>query len=116
MDAKSNRGELMKEIPKAHQRSYAFETYYYELVTHPSPVHFHYHQFVKAMEAAGKPYFNIPAEWTVLGEPIAAVFILRDNQYLFDHFRTQTEVIRRYDPELEYGPDGQTKKAPYSNE
>lgn len=104
------------QIPKAHQRSYAFETYYYELVTHPSPVHFHFAQFVKAMESAGKPYFNIPAEWTKLGEPIAAVFILRDDQYLFDHFRSQTEVLRKYDPELEYSSDGQIKKAPYSQE
>ena len=78
--------------------------------------HFHFPQFVKAMESAGKPYFNIPAEWTTLGEPIAAVFILRDDQYLFDHFRSQTEALRKYDPELEYSPDGQIKKAPYSNE
>lgn len=101
---------MPKEIPMGHQRSYAFETYYYELVTHPSPVHFHRHQFVKAMEAVGKPYFNIPAEWTNLGEPIAAVFILRDDQYLFDHFRSQTEVLRKYDPELEYLPDGQINR------
>jgi len=98
------------EIPKAHQRSYAFETYYYELVTHPSPVHFHYHQFVKAMESAGKQYFTIPAEWTVLNEPIDAVFELKDGEYLFDHFRTQLQIVlREYDPELEYFPDGQIK-------
>lgn len=115
MDTKKG-DHMPKEIPMGHQRSYAFETYYYELVTHPSPVHFHYHQFIKAMEAAGKPYFNIPAEWTNIGEPIAAVFILRGDQYLFDHFRSQTEVLRKYDPELEYLPDGQIKKAPYSKE
>lgn len=96
----------MNEIPKAHQRSYAFEKYYYELVTHPSPVHFHYHQFVKAMESAGKPYFNVPAQWTNIGEPIAAVFKLKDGEYLFEHFRTQTEIIRKYDPEKEYTVDG----------
>lgn len=100
---------MPKEIPSAHQRTYALETYYYELVTHPSPVHFHFAQFVKAMESAGKPYFNIPAEWTTLAEPIAAVFIFCDNQYLFDHFRSQTDVLRKYDPELEYLPDGQIK-------
>lgn len=93
---------MPKEIPMGNQRTYAFETYYYELVTHPSPVHFHYQQFVKAMESAGKPYFNIPGEWTTLGEPIAAVFILRDGQYLFDHFRSQTKVLRKYDPEGKY--------------
>ncbi len=48
---------------------------------------------------------EIPAEWTNIGEPIAAVFILRDDQYLFDHFRSQTEVLRKYDPELEYSLD-----------
>lgn len=100
----------MNEIPKAHQRSYAFEKYYYELVTHPSPVHFHYHQFVMAMDSTCKTHFNIPAEWTTLGEPIDAVFELTDGEYLFDHFRTQSKkVLRKYDPELEYGPDGQTK-------
>lgn len=101
---------MPKEIPSAHQRTYAFETYYYELVTHPSPVHFHHHQFVKAMESTGKTYFNVPAEWTTLGEPIDAVFILKDGEYLFDHFRTQMKkVLRKYDPELEYSPDGQIK-------
>lgn len=103
---------MPKEIPMGNRRTYALEKYYYELVTHPSPVHFHYHQFVKAMESAGKSYFNIPAEWTTLGEPIAAVFTLRDDQYLFDHFRTEKEILKKYDPELEYLPDGQTKKPP----
>ncbi|WP_313264257.1 hypothetical protein [Enterococcus sp.] len=69
---------MPKEIPMGHQRSYALETYYYELVTYPGSAHFHFAQFVKAMESGGKPYFNIPAEWTNLDAPIAAVFILRD--------------------------------------
>lgn len=100
----------MNEIPKEHQRSYAFEKYYYELVTHRSPVHFHFAQFVRAMESAGKQYFTIPAEWTVLNEPIDAVFELKDGEYLFDHFRTQLKkVLRKYDPELVYMPDGQIK-------
>jgi len=100
---------MPKEIPMGNQRTYAFETYYYELSTYPRPAHFQFAQFVKAMEAADKPYFNIPAQWTKLNEPIAAVFIVRDDQYLFEHFRSQTEVLRKYDPELEYLPDGQIK-------
>lgn len=107
---------MQNEIPSAHQRTYAFEKYYYELSTYPRPAHFQFEQFVKSMDSTGKRYFSIPAQWTILNEPITAVFILRDDQYLFDHFRTQKEIIRKYDPELEYGSDGQTKKAPYSKE
>lgn len=42
-----------------------------------------------------------------VGRNLAAVFIVRDNQYLLDHSRTQTEVLRKYDPDWEYLPDGQ---------
>lgn len=61
------------------------------------------------MDSIGERYFSIPAHRKKLDHLIVAVSMLKDGEHLFDHFRSQTKVLRKYDPELEYSPDGQIK-------
>ena len=49
------------QIPLAHQRTYAFERYYYEFIERMGPAHLLYDQFAKTMDNFGKPYFTVPS-------------------------------------------------------
>lgn len=94
------------QIPLAHQRTYALERYYYEFIQRMGPAHLLYEQFVKTMENFGKPYFTVPSSYSGYPEEIAFVFKIEGENYIFDHVRTQDEILRKYDPSIKYKPGG----------
>ena len=94
------------QIPLAHQRTYAFERYYYEFVERMGPAQLLYDQFVRTMENFGKPYFTVPSSYSGYPKELAYVFIKDGDNYLFDHIRTQDEILRKYDPSIKYKPGG----------
>ena len=94
------------QIPLAHQRTYAFERYYYEFIERMGPAHLLYDQFVRTMENFGKPYFTVPISYSHYSEELAFVFKKDGDNYLFDHVRTQDKILRKYDPNTKYKPGG----------
>lgn len=94
------------QIPLAHQRTYAFERYYYEFIERMGPAHLLYDQFVRTMENFGKPYFTVPSSYSGYPKELAYVFKKDGDNYLFDHVRTQDEILRKYDPSIKYKPGG----------
>lgn len=59
------------QIPLAHQRTYAFERYYYEFIERMGPAHLLYDQFVRTMENFGKAYFTVPCSYSGYPEELA---------------------------------------------
>lgn len=94
------------QIPLAHQRTYAFERYYYEFIDRMGPAHLLYDQFVQTMESFGKPYFTVPSSYSGYPKEIAYVFKKNGEDYLFDHVRTQDKILRKYNPNEKYRPGG----------
>lgn len=94
------------QIPLAHQRTYAFERYYYEFIERMGPAHLLYDQFVRTMDNFGKPYFTVPSSYSGYSEELAFVFKKDGDNYLFDHVRTQEKILRKYDTDIKYKPGG----------
>ena len=94
------------QIPLAHQRTYAFERYYYEFIERMGPAHLLYEQFAMTMQNFGKPYFTVPVSYSGYSEELAFVFKINGEDYLFDHVRTQDKILRRYDSSIKYKPGG----------
>jgi len=90
------------QIPLSHQRTYAFERYYYEFIKRMGPAHLLYDQFSRTMENFGKPYFTVPSSYSGYPEELAFVFKIDSNDYLFDHVRTQDKILQKYDPSTKY--------------
>lgn len=97
------------QIAYATQETYALEKHYYELVTLPTPVHFLFDSFARTMEQTGKNYILIPAAYSVLHHPLFFVFRIEEGEvpvYHYQHVMANRKIVRRYDPNREYWPDG----------
>jgi hypothetical protein len=58
------------------------------------------------MDNFGKPYFTVPSSYSDYPKELAYVFKKDGDNYLFDHVRTQDEILRKYDPNTKYKPGG----------